>query len=211
MFAHAQSKKAPICSLEFAIEFEPAALLFFRYFTAPFIFSRLSKSMSTPSSLKSTGRVGCSDSEPSFKCSSKCSFHLASTWFLLVNSSPFLARHITTCGLNGCLTSFRGLLNLRESRILRCRSISIKPSSSSCLAFFLNRRLSLGPGLFVSILGSSGFDLDGSLSGGVLFLVLLCTLLVKPLFICLFSRVDDGVCRYSLDCFFQFFTFLIQA
>jgi hypothetical protein len=27
------------------------------------------------------------DSEPSFKCSSKCSFHLASTWFLLVPRS----------------------------------------------------------------------------------------------------------------------------
>jgi hypothetical protein len=60
-------------------------------------------------------------------------------------------------------------------------------------------------GYFVSILGSSGFDLDGSLSGGVLFLVQLCTLLVKPLFISLFSRVADGVWRYSLDCFFQFF------
>jgi hypothetical protein len=42
--------------------------------------------------------------------------------------------------------------------------------------------------------------LDGSLSGGVLFLVHLCTFLVKPLFICLFFRVADGVCRYSLDC-----------
>jgi hypothetical protein len=42
-----------------------------------------------------------------------------------------------------------------------------------------------------------------------LFLVHLCTLLVKPsLYICLFSR--DGVCSYSLHCFFQFFTFLGQ-
>jgi hypothetical protein len=62
------------------------------------------------------------------------------------------------------------------------------------------------------MLGSSGFDLDGSLSGGVLFLVNPCTLLVKPLFICLFSRVADDVFRFSLDCFFQFFlTFFIQA
>jgi hypothetical protein len=42
-------------------------------------------------------------------------------------------------------------------------------------------------------------DLDGSLSGGVLFLVHLCTLLVKPLFIRWFFRLlADGVCRYSL-------------
>jgi hypothetical protein len=41
--------------------------------------------------------------------------------------------------------------------------------------------------------------LDGSLSIDILFLVYLCTLLVKPLFICLFSRVASGVCRYSLD------------
>jgi hypothetical protein len=74
-----------------AIESAPAALLFFRYYSALSISARLGKSMSTPSSLKWTGRGGCSDSEPSFKCSSKCSFHLASTWFLLVNSSPFLA------------------------------------------------------------------------------------------------------------------------
>jgi hypothetical protein len=40
-----------------AIEFAPAALLFFRYFSAPYISSRLGKSMSTPSSLKSTRRV----------------------------------------------------------------------------------------------------------------------------------------------------------
>jgi hypothetical protein len=59
-----------------AIVTAPVASLFFRYFSAPSISSRLGKSMSTPSSLKSTGRVGCSDSEPSFKCSSKCSFHL---------------------------------------------------------------------------------------------------------------------------------------
>jgi hypothetical protein len=43
-----------------AIESTPAALLFFRCFSAPFIDSWLGKSMSTPSSLKSTGRVGCS-------------------------------------------------------------------------------------------------------------------------------------------------------
>jgi hypothetical protein len=55
-----------------------------------------------------------------------------------------------------------------------------------------------------NILGFSGVVLDGSLSGGVLFLVYLCTLVGKPLFICLFSRVADGDCRYSLDCFFQF-------
>jgi hypothetical protein len=72
-----------------SIESTPAALLFFRYFSVPYISSRLGKSMSTPSSVKSTGRVGCSNSEPSFKCSSKCSFHLASTWFLLDNSSQF--------------------------------------------------------------------------------------------------------------------------
>jgi hypothetical protein len=54
--------------------------LFFRYFSAPSISSRLAKSNSTPSSLKSTQGVGYSDSEPLFKCSSKCSFHLASTW-----------------------------------------------------------------------------------------------------------------------------------
>jgi hypothetical protein len=92
-----------------AIESAPAALLFFRYFSAPSFSSRLGKSMSTPSSLKSNGSVGYSNSEPSFKCSSKCSFHLASTWFLLVKSSPFLARHIATCGSNGRLTSFRRL------------------------------------------------------------------------------------------------------
>jgi hypothetical protein len=67
------------------------------------------------------------------------------------------------------------------------------------------------PGWFVSIFGSSGVVLDGSLSGGVLFLVHLYTLLVKPLFICLFSPVADGVCRYSLDCFFHSFTFFVQA
>jgi hypothetical protein len=67
------------------------------------------------------------------------------------------------------------------------------------------------PGYFVSILDASGIVLDGSLSGGVLFLVHFCTLLAKPLFICLFSRVADGVFRYSLDYLFQFFTFFIQA
>jgi hypothetical protein len=59
----------------------------FRYFSAPSISSRLGKPMSTTSSLKSTIRVGCSNSEPSYKCSSKCSFYLASTWFLLVLGS----------------------------------------------------------------------------------------------------------------------------
>jgi hypothetical protein len=76
---------------------------------------------------------------------------------------------------------------------------------------FSEQTLLFCPGQFVSILGYSGFDLNGSLSGGIFFLVLLCTLLVKPLLICLFSRVTDGVCRYSLDCFFQFFTFFVQA
>jgi hypothetical protein len=78
----------------------------FEVFQRPSISSWLGKSMSTPSSLKSIGRVGCIDSEPSFKCSSKCSFHYASTWFLLVKSSPFLARDIAICGLNGRLTLF---------------------------------------------------------------------------------------------------------
>jgi hypothetical protein len=72
-------------------------------------------------------------------------FDLASTWFLLVNSSPFLARHIATCGSNGRRTLFRRMYSLdvilRESCILRCCSISMKTSSSSCLAFFLNKRL----------------------------------------------------------------------
>jgi hypothetical protein len=31
------------------------------------------------------------------------------------------------------------------------------------------------------------------MAGGVLFLVHLCTFLVKPLFICFFSRAADGV------------------
>jgi hypothetical protein len=53
-----------------AIESAPAALLFNRCFSAPSISSRLGKSMSTPSSLNSTGRVGCYNSEPLFKCSS---------------------------------------------------------------------------------------------------------------------------------------------
>jgi hypothetical protein len=100
----------PFFNSSAAIESAPAALLFFRYFSAPSISSRLGKSMSTSSSLKSTGRVGYSNSEPSFKCSSKCSFHIASTWFLLVNSSPFLARYTATCGSNGRLTSFRRVI-----------------------------------------------------------------------------------------------------
>jgi hypothetical protein len=87
----------PFFNSSAAIESAPAALLIFMYFSAPSISSRLGKSMSTPSSLKSTGRVGCYDSEPSFKYS----FHLASTWFLLVSSSPFLARHIAICGSDG--------------------------------------------------------------------------------------------------------------
>jgi hypothetical protein len=75
-----------------------------RYFSALSFSSSFGISMSTQSSLKSTGCGGCS-----FTCSSKCSFHLASTWFLLVNSSPFLARHIATCGSNGRRTSYRRL------------------------------------------------------------------------------------------------------
>jgi hypothetical protein len=108
----------PFFNSSAAVESAPAALLFFRYISAPSISSQPGKSMSFhfislfilfPSSLKATGRVGYSDSVPSSKCSSKCSFHLASTVFLLVNSSPFLARHITTCGSNGRLTSLRRL------------------------------------------------------------------------------------------------------
>jgi hypothetical protein len=63
----------PFFNSSAAIESAPTTLLFFRYFSAPSISSMLGKSMSTPSSLKSTGRVGWSDLEPSFKCSSKCS------------------------------------------------------------------------------------------------------------------------------------------
>jgi hypothetical protein len=84
-------------------------LVVFQVFQCPSFSLRLGKSMSTPSSLESTGCVSCSNSELSFKCSTKCSFHLASTWFMSVNSSPYLARHIATCGSNGRLTSFRRL------------------------------------------------------------------------------------------------------
>jgi hypothetical protein len=57
--------------------------------------------------------------------------------------------------------------------------------------------LRLRPGWFVSIFGCSGVVWDGSLSGGfVLFLVHLC--LVKPLFICLFSR-SCGRWRWCLS------------
>jgi hypothetical protein len=35
--------------------------------------------------------------------------HPANAWFLLVNSSPFLARLIATCGSNGRLTSLKRL------------------------------------------------------------------------------------------------------
>jgi hypothetical protein len=110
----------PFFNSSAAIESTLAALLFYRYFSAPSISSRLGKSMSTPSSLKSTGRVGCFNLEPTFKCS----FHLASTWFLLVNSSPFLARHIATCGLNGRLTSYKDA----QSRL--------KPLRRAALLFF---------------------------------------------------------------------------
>jgi hypothetical protein len=99
----------PFFNSSAAVESTSAALLFLRYFSAPSIYSRLGKSMSFLSSLKSTGRIVCSDSEPLFKFFSKWSSHLASTWFLLVNSSPFLAQHIATCGSNSRLTSFRRL------------------------------------------------------------------------------------------------------
>jgi hypothetical protein len=94
------------------------------------VMARLGKSMSTSSSLKSTERVGCSDSESSFKCSSKCSFHLASTWFLLVNSSSFLARHIATCDSNERLTSLEspGYFDVAQSRL--------KPLRRAALPFF---------------------------------------------------------------------------
>jgi hypothetical protein len=48
----------PFFNRSAAIESAPAALLFFRYFSASSISSRLGKSMSTLSSFKSTGRVG---------------------------------------------------------------------------------------------------------------------------------------------------------
>jgi hypothetical protein len=91
---------SPFFNSSAAIESAPAALLFFSYFSAHSISSRHGKSISTPSSLKSTGRVGCSDSEPSFKCSSKCSFHLASTWFLWLIALVVLTvveRHSGAC------------------------------------------------------------------------------------------------------------------
>jgi hypothetical protein len=161
--------------------------------SAPSISLRLGKSMSTPSSLKLTGLDGCSYSEPTYKCSPKCSFHLVSTWFLLVNSSPFLARHIAHLWFE--------------------RSISIKASSSGCLVFFFSEQTPLFcPGYFVSILGASGFVLDGSLSGGIFFLVHLCTLLIKPLFICLFSRAASLWCWSLLSgLYLPVFTFFIQV
>jgi hypothetical protein len=50
----------PFLNSSAAIESTPAALLFVRYFSVLSISLGLGKSMSTPSSLKSTGRVGCS-------------------------------------------------------------------------------------------------------------------------------------------------------
>jgi hypothetical protein len=134
--------------------------------------SRLGKSISNPSSLRSRYSA-------TFKCCLKCSIHLDSTWSLFVSSSPFFGRHMGTSTLD-LFTSF----NL-------CCSISIWVSSSSCLLF--KRVLIFRSCLLIFVVRCSRSSLDGFRSASVLFLV---HLFVEPLFSRLFSCVDDGVCRF---------------
>jgi hypothetical protein len=82
----------------------------------------------------------------------------------MVNSSPFLARHLATCGSNGHLTSIQALAKF--TRVVNT------PMSIELHCLFSKQTHLSCPGQFLSILGSSGLDLDGSLSDGFFFLVL---------------------------------------
>jgi hypothetical protein len=124
----------------------------------------------------------------------KYSFHLDSTWSLLVTSWPFVARHISTAGSNdfSCIVEahikFAGVLNT-QFRLKSDRRVTLFHSKqilfpSLFLLVFIHCREQCSSG--------SVLNLDHPRSCAVLFVINRGTLLVKPLLVLLFSRVNNG-------------------